>query len=452
MIDWTAATACATALLAEPERVWLAVDDAEAAAPRFRNKEFPVSPLPLLVRHADAAAAAARLERYVELLGKVVALFREHAEVRRWYGLGPAAEALVAADTRLGDRPWVCRIDGYLEHGTERLVVLENNADAPAGTLFTARVDALVTAVLDRVGAPRPEPSPLTYVDELALLDVVLAAGRAAGVDDVRSVAVLQPAGRSNVESVEMVAALIAKGIDAFLADPREIAVSAGRATFGGRPADACWNKVNTVAWERMVADDPDLAARWTAALADGALVNVNPFGARYVGESKLTLGLVQDPAFADLLTAEERALVADLLPWARRVSPGAVAPDGARPLVDELLDHPGDYVLKEPYDIRGDGVTIGRAVPYPEWVAAVARASAAGHLAMRYVAPTPYPVLQRGGPPVVSMATSLDTYVLAGEARGFGAKASLAARVNVFQGGRKLAVLVTRDDAEEER
>jgi hypothetical protein len=66
----------------------------------------------------------------------------------------------------------------------------------------------------------------------------------------------------------------------------------------------------------------------------------------------------------------------------------------------------------------------------------------------MRYVAPTPYPTLQRGEPPVVTMATSFDTYVLGGEARGFGAKASLAARVNVFQGGQKLAALVTREEA----
>jgi hypothetical protein len=43
-------------------------------------------------------------------------------------------------------------------------------------------------------------------------------------------------------------------------------------------------------------------------------------------------------------------------------------------------------------------------------------------------------------------MAISMDTYVLNGRVRGFGSKASLNPRVNVFQGGRKLAVHVIRE------
>jgi hypothetical protein len=444
VIDWAAATACADELLSRRDETARVVADAEAAAPRFRNRDFPLSPLPLFVSEPQARLVTSRLEAYVGVLGKASRLYREHAEVRRWYGLGPAAEALIDADTKLGDRVWVCRLDGYLEQGTERLVLLENNADAPAGTLFTARVNNLVAGILDRLGIRGVDPSPLTYRDEAALLDVLRSAASSVGADRIESVAVLQPAGRSNVESVEKVAVLQAHGVDAFVADPRGLRVEKGRAVFDGRPADACWNKVNTVAWEKLVADDPELVTRWVEALRDSSLVHVNPFGVRYVAESKMTLGFVQEPRFADLFDDEERALVAELLPWSRRFTAEVLAPDGGRSLYEELLDCPGDYVLKEPYDIRGDGVTIGRAVAYGVWRGAVDTALADGRLVQRYAAPTFYPTVRPSAPPVVPMAVSFDTYVLAGKACGFGSKASLAARVNVFQGGQKLACLVT--------
>jgi len=46
------------------------------------------------------------------------------------------------------------------------------------------------------------------------------------------------------------------------------------------------------------------------------------------------------------------------------------------------------------------------------------------------------------------SMRVSCDTFILAGRFAGFGAKASLAEKVNVFQGGRKVSVMLTQPAA----
>jgi hypothetical protein len=81
-------------------------------------------------------------------------LTRQLPELRRWYALGPAAESLIDADRHLPDEVTICRLDGYLEQGTERLHLLENNADAPAGTLFSARINRLVGELLDELGCP----------------------------------------------------------------------------------------------------------------------------------------------------------------------------------------------------------------------------------------------------------------------------------------------------------
>jgi hypothetical protein len=443
MIDWTATATCAAGIVSGAERTWGALDDMSRCAPAFQNKNFPLSPLPLLLRHQVAAELGTSAEAYVRLLNKIVRLFLTDESVRHWYGLGEVAEALVMADRRLGGEVAVCRLDGYLERATERPVLLENNADAPAGSMFTARINRMIQSLLDQVGACPGELSPLTYTDEASLLRVLGDCAARGGVRTPRHVAILQPAGAATRESVEMAAAFTAHGVDAYLADPRSLSISGDRAYFAGRPADVCWNKVNTAPWCAAVAKDAEVAERWIRAVSGTSLVHVNPFGARYVAENKLSVALPQEPRFGHLFTAGERALAARLLPWGRKVDRAALAPDGTRPLIDDLWENPAEYVLKQSYDIRGDGVTIGRAVSHSAWRDAVERAVLNGHLAQRYVPPTAYPTVSRSDPAVVPMPVSLDTYVLNGRVRGFGSKASLNARVNVFQGGQKLAVHV---------
>lgn len=443
MIDWLAASRCAAALHEDPARTEAALAEAVRAAPCFQNTAFPLSPLPLYATRTAAEAVVSDLERYVALLGRIVGLYREHSDIRDWYQLGPAADALIAADTRLGDTVPVCRLDGYLEQGTERLVLLENNADAPAGTLFSPRINAVVLDALDRAGVAGPPLAGFTLSNETALLELLLKLLATAGLSggDPR-IAVLQFSGAANRESQEMVVAFRAAGVHAVVADPRALRRRGGRVFFGDEPVDVCWNKVNTVGWRTAVESDATLVADWAAALADGEFVHVNPFGARYVAESKFTLALPRQPEFATLFTADEHALLDRLLPWARRLRPDAVAQDGRRALRGEVSDRQAEYVLKQPYDIRGDGVTVGRATGRADWDDAVDVASAGGLIAQRYVAPSAYPVLRAGRLPAsVAMPVSFDTFVLDGRVSGFGSKASLNARLNVFQGGQKLAV-----------
>jgi hypothetical protein len=448
MIDWLAASRCTAELQESPARTQAALAQAVAAAPCFQNTDFPLPPMPLYAAHAAAASVLHDLEAYVTLLGRITGLYREHAEIRRWYGLGPAAESLILADTRLGDTVPVCRLDGYLEQGTERLWLLENNADAPAGTLFSPRINGIARGLLAELGVQTPELSPLTFSAEMALPDTLTVLLKQAGqtVGDPR-VAVLQFTGAANRESHELVRTLRAAGLFAIVADPRDMQVRSGRVCFGGEPVDVCWNKINTVGWRAVVEPDQDLCPRWSAVLRDAPFVHVNPFGARYIAESKLTLTMPREPAFTGLFSAAEHALLDRLLPWARRVTREATAADGTSSLFDEISGRPGDYVIKEPYDIRGDGVTVGRAVSQRDWTDAVARALANQLVAQRYVAPSAYPVIQAEQVPgVVCMPISFDTFVMDGQVCGFGSKASLNARVNVFQGGRKLAVHVTRE------
>jgi hypothetical protein len=448
MIDWTGATGYLAELITRGETTWKVVDDVLRHAPPFRNKDYPLSPLPVLLKHTAAAEHAETARQYVRLLDKAVGLYLGDERIRRWYGLTRDEDSLIRADRRLGGQVAVCRLDGYLEQGSERVVLLENNADAPAGTLFTARINRLVFRVLDHLGVRTGEPGPLTCTDEAALVTTLRECAARGGLAEPQHVAILQAAGSASIECTETARVFVREGIDAYVADPRDLRVTHGRVSFAGRPADACWNKVNTATWRSLLTGDPDVTRRWTEAVGEVGFLHVNPFGARYVAENKLTLALPQEPEFAELFDEAERALAAGLLPWSRKLADGVLAPDGATPLGDDLLERQCDYVVKQPYDIRGDGVTIGRAVDRSTWRVAVRRAWSGGHLVQSYVAPTAYPTVRDSAPPVVVMPMSMDTYVMNGRVRGFGSKASRHARVNVFQGGQKLAVHVLPDTA----
>ena len=443
LLDWRRAFACAHWAVSRPAEAAAVVATALADAPPFRNRDYPLSVVPVFVSVVAAQRLRADLEGYADLLGSVVRAYRDDPEVRNWYGLGDDAERLIRADTRLGDKPWVCRLDGYLDQAGQQLRVLENNADAPAGTLFTARVNEVLERVLAEARVADWKLSDLTY-SGARFFAALMTAARHAGCAAPTAVAVLQPSGAANRESVEMVTAFRAAGVDAYLADPRELRIVRGRAHFGECVADLAWNKVNTVAWRGL--QNADFTTRWERALRDTDLVHVNPFGARFVAENKLSLALVQDPRFAGHFAQHERALAARLLPWAGRVTPGALADGGERPLVVDLLDRPAEYVLKEPYDIRGDGVTIGYDCSRTQWLAAVERASSHGHLAQQRVRPTSYPVAVAGSTRAEMMPISLDCYLLGGQLAGFGSKASHHAKVNIFQGGQKLAVHVVEE------
>jgi hypothetical protein len=170
----------------------------------------------------------------------------------------------------------------------------------------------------------------------------------------------------------------------------------------------------------------------------------LNSFAARHVAETKTSLALLHDRRFHDRFGQDDRELIERLVPWTIRLDRDAVADvDGREWRVPDLAaGRRRDLVLKQRYDIRGDGVTVGCAVGADEWNAAIAGAWDSGAVLQRYVAPARYPVLRAGDDRPLDLNVSLDSFVFDGRLVGLGAKASAGAKVNLFQGGSKLAVV----------
>ncbi len=406
-----------------------------ARQPRFQNIDYPLALPPLFVDAAAVDALRADVEAYVALLEQVVRLYRTDADVRAFFDLDIAAEELIAAEGTPARAITICRLDAYVDRNSGALQILENNADCPAGTLFTPRLNRLIRQLV----APHVAGlAPLLPMDDSEPFTRTLLAAHAAkhgARERVRAI-VLQPRGRSNVESGEVAVALSAMGHPCDVVDPRDLELTGDGLMFEGERIDLIWNKINMTAWGELVAAAPqlvDLFARTAAHPA--APVMLNSFGARHVAEAKTSLAFLHAPAFRDRFSAEETALIERLVPWTVRLTRDAE-------LEAMLAAQQQDLVVKQRYDIRGDGVTIGRAVDAEEWRDVIARSWGSGAVVQRYVAPSRYPVRLAGATDVRDLNVSLDSFVFDGKLVGFGAKASDKHKVNLFQGGSKLAVI----------
>ena len=459
MIDWGQAGLVMAALSARSTSVERHVREHRACWPPFQNRAYDLDALPLLCAAEPALAHARRCERYVALLERLCALYQEEPLIRAYFGYTPAEDALIRADPGPGRHVWVCRLDGFIVEGRDQIMLLENNADAPAGTLFTQRVNAVVQEVLAGAwpqGRLPTVPQPLDK-DSNVFLGLLLDAYRAWGGEaDPPRLAILQERGRSNVESQEMARQYQAAGVPTVVADPREVMLMGGRLLCEGLPVDLCWNKVNTCRWRELALEHPSLNQTWREIVAARVVCHVNSFAARFAAEDKRSLAIFTDPECAGFFSDEDRELTATLLPFTRRL--GACRPAGLEgsdgELTELISERQGELVLKVPFDIRGDGVTIGRSTARGAWLAQAADGMRDGGIVQRYVEPTRYPVLSVSldghgdGVSAGAMRVSCDTFILAGRFAGFGAKASLAEKVNVFQGGRKVSVMLTQPAA----
>lgn len=453
MIDWP----LAGALLAAIDRRAATLGDelarAIASCPRFQNIDYPVTPLPVAIAEDTLAEHRTTAERYMALLERVIALYRSSTAVRDYFGLDPGADALVHADASLRPAIRIARLDGYLHHRDGTIRFLENNTDCPAGILFTGRLDRMIDAVTSAVVTEAGATTIPFALDEgdCVRRELLCAYREQGGTAAQPAIAILQIKGSANVECGEMAREFTACGTPTFVADPRDVTLGRDGVRIDGRRADIVWNKVNTVYWNQLAESDPALLDSWAEAIASRAICHVNPFAARYVTENKLCASFLQEQEFRSLFPDADHDFVTGVLPWSRKVQSGKhVEYRGERYDIETLLaDRQAEFVLKQPFDIRGDGVTIGRAVSRSAWMNSVAAAARRGHVAQEFIPGRTYPVLVDLAPMnVVPMTTSLDSFTFGGRLVGLGAKAALDAKVNVFQGGRKVAVRVYRSAA----
>lgn len=137
-------------------------------------------------------------------------------------------------------------------------------------------------------------------------------------------------------------------------------------------------------------------------AFKQGSIVLLNVPLHSWVG-NKRVLALLSEHENDDRLTAAERSLVQEAIPWTREVVPGKkVVYEGVERDLDDLLRaHREGFVLKGDAGIGGNAVVVGRYQDDAAWAAALERAHREGDwMAQEFVGSRPYLLQSIDGTP----------------------------------------------------
>jgi uncharacterized circularly permuted ATP-grasp superfamily protein len=408
---------------------------------RRRGLVFGDRPVATVLRPRFMTLAHYRLlQRRVRLLmrafGKVYERALADQAFRGQFGLLDWEERLIRHDPGFHEPSPTSRVDAFVMDEAGTMAVTEYNAETPAGAGYN---DALVASFADlpimRAFGRRYEARPL--LARHGVLHVLLDAYEAwSGRRDPPRVAIVDwPEVPTRSEFLLFQEYLFASGIEAVIADPRELEFRGGRLHAGTGVVDLVYKRVLLAELvERCGADTPLLQA-----VAARAVCMVNPPRCKIL-HKKASLAVLSDERNQSLFAAEERESVAAHIPWTRlmeerRTEHGGKVVD----LIPLVLATRERFVLKPNDDYGGAGIVLGWETDAAGWERAVADALASPYIVQERVAipSEPYPSLVDGRAVFADRMMDTAPFVCHGDyAEGCLTRLSTAALLNVTAGG----------------
>jgi len=357
----------------------------------LKGSALATSSLPYLMTRGQWQATASWFGRFFPVMERVIDLYTESAEVRRFFDLPLRHDSLIRMKVPCTPRISYCRVDfTFDDAGTPR--IYELNTHCPGGAVACTDLSRLlgqsaVMAHLVEEHGLRPVPVPLEAPGAFAR-SMIAAALRNGFELDGHLVAVLNSRYLTlSFELDAIVRQFQEQGLDACRSYVEDLQFSGGRLLVRDRPVAIAFNKYDDsrgpdafeCAFSRTTAE----VEAYLNAYAAGAFHPVNTFPAQFLTEQKSTLAFLWSPLARRLLGSEELQLVEELVPHTR-----LVAQLGSEELARAGASRQG-LVLKRSLDTRGRGVVIGATVTDAAWQQAlqVARDDAYEHWVLQEAA-----------------------------------------------------------------
>jgi uncharacterized circularly permuted ATP-grasp superfamily protein len=342
----------------------------------------------------------------------------------RWIALDPGPPDVLLS-----------RLDAFLTPDGPRFI--EVNSDAPAGFGYgdaMARVFQELP-LFQKFAAGRA----VSYVPSVpALVQALLgAAPRGGGIVAVVDWAEV----KTRADQEILCRAVEAAGRRCRLVDPRDLLVRHGRLWAGTDAVDLVYRRALL---GELVAR-ADEAQELMHAYRERVTVFANSFRCQ-LSEDKALFALLGDERHEELLTADERALVARVVPWTRKVEERRTRKDGRDvDLLPFLVAERASLVLKPAHGYGGQSVLVGDEVDGAAWEAAVRAATGGAWVAQARV-PIPaeeFPACERGALAFERLNVNANPFYVEGAEAGGVARASRSTVINVSAGGGSVPMFV---------
>jgi uncharacterized circularly permuted ATP-grasp superfamily protein len=235
--------------------------------------------------------------------------------------------------------------------------------------------------------------------------------------------------------------AFAARGVDCFLADPREMVLVGGRLRAGSRVVDVVYRRV--VLSELLKREDE--VRPFLSAYREGLVPFVNSFRCR-LSEDKAFLGLLTDEAFASLLSEDEREFVGRVTPWTRKVEERRTLKDGREiDLLPHVRENRRSLVLKPAHGYGGESVLVGDDTEPARWEGALESGLAEPWVVQERVTipEEPFPVFSGGRLAFELLKVNTNPFYVTGAEVGAVTRVSRSSVINVSAGGGSVPIFV---------
>lgn len=298
-------------------------------------------------------------------LTRMMRRFMHDPEMLEDLGVRGRVQELVRMSTDEDDTLWFVRWDGFSHGGTIRLV--EFNSDSPGGAAFVdvfASVFESLPIFREFSGrvklARRDSFSAMVRCVRLASEKI-----RASLTSAGPRVALVDWADVNTSREFTLIQEEFARhGIDAVVADPRQVDIVGDRMVIHGKPIDILIKRVLVT----------DLAQRWDEAknlieaLRRRLVVSMNPLACQAVTVKSL-LAFFHEGRLDRYLTPTARRFWERHIPWTVRVQEGRVPWRGQEMDTLALLVRERERLVLKPSDAWGaEGIVLGWRCPAHEW------------------------------------------------------------------------------------
>lgn len=315
---------------------------------------------------------------------KVRVAAMQRPALREQFGLQGWEEQLIHADPGFSVASPTSRLDAFYAPGEGGLKFTEFNAETPAGGAYNDALSRTMMALpvmheFSRTHVVQPIPAAASIIH--ALLSAYYSWR---GVRDMPEVCILdwvEVPTRS--EFVLFEKEFAARGIPAFIGDPRNAEYRDGALYVDGRRVTLIYKRVLI---DELV-DRCGLDGPVVQAVRAGAVCMVNPFRCKVL-HKKASLAVVSDEANEHLLSDLERFAVAAHVPWTRVVTERKTRHGTSDvDLVPFIAANRERLVLKPNDEYGGKGIVLGWTVNDSAWGDAIKVALAQPHIVQERVA-----------------------------------------------------------------
>ncbi|MBN1587085.1 MAG: circularly permuted type 2 ATP-grasp protein [Candidatus Omnitrophica bacterium] len=371
----------------------------------------------------------------IGVLEKITKIYFERPELQSKFGLSPLAAELMEIHPGYSRNIVISRPDAFLDG--EDLQFIEFNCDSPAGAVFTDLEEEIFLNAfpmtelgkqVDWVRFSRTE----AVVD--ALLDCYMDFG---GRREHPSIAIVDWRDvKTQGEFKLLQNYLNQEGYEAVIADPRDLVYKQGELYAGGVRIDLVYRRVIFNELMESIYEVQD----FIRAYRDKKVCVVNPLRSR-LAANKAMLSLLTNNAYDHFFTDKENEAKKKYIAWTRRLVDAEHFYGGRKKLViDLVLNHQEDMVLKPADGYGGKNVFIGRETSKEEWRRLAEKALDAEEewVVQEYV-PIPeqtVPVIEGNAVKLVKKKVNINPYVFNGRYAGAIARLSDDSVINVSAGG----------------